>query len=97
MIPRAKTTNTRSPQIGLRASAAWAEVWMLVTPCACKVAAVEMTMNRATRFEKAMPIMVSMRMRRNSGTACSGALRRGLASALPWTSSTSSSACQKNR
>ncbi len=40
MMPSAKTTKANGPAIGRSASAAWAEVWMSVTPWACRVAAV---------------------------------------------------------
>ena len=54
-MPRAKTTNTNGPAMGRSASAACDEVWMSVTPWACRVAAVVSMMNSATRFESAMP------------------------------------------
>ena len=55
MIPAANTANANSPAIGRSASAACAEVWMLVSPCAFKVAAVVMMMNRLIRLENPIP------------------------------------------
>ena len=40
MIPAANSAKVKTPAIGRSASAAWAEVWISVTPCACSVAAV---------------------------------------------------------
>jgi superfamily I DNA/RNA helicase len=54
------------PAMGFRAWAACAEVWMSVTPLACRVAAVVMMMAMAMMLEKAIPTSVSRRMRRNS-------------------------------
>ena len=56
MMPTANTTKVSGPATARSASAAYAEVWIWVTPCACNVAAVVMTMNRTTRLEIAIPI-----------------------------------------
>ena len=55
MMPNANRANVNTPAIGRSASAACAEVWMLVTPCAFRVAAVLTMMNRATTFEYPIP------------------------------------------
>jgi len=55
MIPMAKIVKASLPAIGRRASAAWDEVLMSVTPWACRVAAVVRMMNSATALEKPMP------------------------------------------
>ena len=62
-MPTAKMKKVNGPAIGRSASAASAEVLMLVTPCACSVAAVASTMNNEMRFERPMPTQVSMLMR----------------------------------
>ena len=97
MMPRAKIRNTPAPATGRNASAACDDVWMSVTPPACSVAAVVTTMNSATMFDRPIPIAVSQRIRLNSARACSGARFSGRAPGRSLTSSTSSSACQKNR
>jgi hypothetical protein len=56
MMPAANTAKVSGPATARSASAAWAEVWISVTPFAFSVAAVVMTMNKATRLEIAMPI-----------------------------------------
>ena len=81
MIPRLNSAKARSPAIGFNTSAASAAVVMSVFPCACKVAAVLIMMAIATILETAMPVNVSIRMRRNSCGACRGRFLRGRASA----------------
>ena len=49
--------------LGRKASAACAEVWMSVWPASCSVAAAVMMIDSAIKFENAMPIIVSARMR----------------------------------
>ena len=44
--PAAKTAKANSPAIARNACAAWAEVWISVTPCALSVTAVAMMMER---------------------------------------------------
>src|SRR6476661_6719600 len=78
MIPAANSTNANSPAIGRNASAACAEVSMLVMPCACSVAAVAKTIASDTSELNAMPIIVSMRIRASSGPACFGDTQSGL-------------------
>jgi hypothetical protein len=51
----ADDTGGECPATVRNASAACAEVWISVVPCACKVAAVVMTIDRAMMFEIAMP------------------------------------------
>src|SRR5712671_1443418 len=55
MMPAANRAKVKTPAIGRSASAAWAEVWISVIPCACNVAAVVMMMNRLIRLENPMP------------------------------------------
>ena len=78
MMPSAKTVKAKRPAIGRSASAAWAEVWMSVTPCACSVAAVVSMMNSAMMFEAPMPTRVSSRMRAIWRGACVGRLDQRL-------------------
>ncbi len=51
MMPAANSANVNTPAIGRSASAAWADVWMSLMPCAFKVAAVATMMNRLIMFE----------------------------------------------
>jgi hypothetical protein len=55
MIPIAKIVKAKPPVKGRKASPASAEVWILVMPWACKVAAAIQTMNKATRLDEPMP------------------------------------------
>ena len=55
MIPAANNAKVNAPAIGRSASAAWAEVWMSVIPCAFSVAAAVMMMNRLIRLEYPIP------------------------------------------
>ena len=55
IMPAANNAKVNTPAIGRSASAAWAEVWMSVIPCAFSVAAVVMMMNRLIRLEYPMP------------------------------------------
>src|ERR1700704_4392879 len=63
MMPSANTRNAKSPAIGRNASAACVEVSIVVTPFACRVAAVVKMMASAITFENPMPTRVSARMR----------------------------------
>ena len=69
MMPAANSTKVNGPAIGRSASAACAEVWISVMPCACSVVAVVMMMNRLMTLEYPMPTQVSSRMR----PICAGA------------------------
>ena len=95
-MPSANSAKVKTPAIGRSASAAWAEVWMSVTPLACSVAAVAKMMKMATTFETPIPTTVSVRMRANCGPASRGVRQSGRAPRL-FRSSTSSADCQKNR
>ena len=55
MIPIVKINEASSPAIGFKASAACAEVAMLVTPLAFNVAAVVIMIETAIRLEKPIP------------------------------------------
>ena len=70
-----------------KASAACCAVVMVVLPCACRVAAVVKMMKYATRFEKNMPVTISVRDRRSSSLVAPCRLR----SASPTCSAKSSS------
>lgn len=97
MMPSAKMSSARGPAIGFNASAAWAELWMSVLPCACKVAAVVMMIESAIRFENAIPISVSRRIRRNSSGASEVSFFNGfLLASIRW-SSASCDDCQMKR
>jgi len=53
-------SSAKGPAIGFKASAACAELSISVLPWACSVAAVVTIIESAIRFEKAMPIIVSV-------------------------------------
>ena len=55
MIPSAKTVNAKRPAIGRIASAACAEISIVVVPWLWSVAAAVMTINNATTLETPMP------------------------------------------
>lgn len=97
MMPTAKISDANSPAMGLSACAACAEVSILVTPWAFKVAAVVTMIEIAIRFENAMPASVSARIRAKAEGACRQARTSGARSGLTRTSSASSDACQKKR
>lgn len=63
MIPIVKINEANSPAIGFKASAACAEVVMLVTPLAFNVAAVVIMIETAIRLEKPIPARVSALIR----------------------------------
>lgn len=73
-MPSAKTVKAKRPAIGRKASAAWDDVWISVTPWAFKVAAVVIIMKSAMILEIPMPTSVSSCMRASCRGACSGAL-----------------------
>ena len=62
-MPSAKMNSAKCPAIGLSASAACADVSISVLPLAFSVAAAVMMIEIAIKFEKAIPTMVSARMR----------------------------------
>ena len=98
MMPQAKKKVAYWPAKGSRAFAASSAVWISVMPWTWSVAAAVTMMKKVMTFEKVMPKMVSRRMRLISPMETWG-IPTPIARILPSSisSSTSSSACQKNR
>ena len=97
MMPSAKTTKAKRPAMGCSASAAWDEVWMSVTPCACRVAAVGQDDEQRDQVGKPH---ADIGVDADAPELRLGLLGRAfqrLGVGCSLTSSTSSSACQKKR
>ena len=97
MMPSAKTTKANSPAMGCSAFAASEEVWMSVTPCACRVAAVVSMMKSATMLDAPMPTIVSSLMRASCRGAWPGRIEKGLGRRILLLVLDLLRACQKKR
>ena len=74
-----KQCEGKPPAIGRSASAACADVATSTMPCECSVAAVANTIASDTSELKAIPTIVSRRIRASSGPAVLGVMQSGLA------------------
>jgi hypothetical protein len=89
--------SAKAPASGLNASAACAEVSILVLPFAWRVEAVVMIMAMPMIFDKAIPTSVSIRMRVNSASVFDGVNLSGFLSGSIRCSSASCEDCQIKR